>query len=77
MQGQRETAMVLSGEFKQAMRHLAGGVTIIATEHDGSRAGLAATAVCSVSADPHASGVYQPPELAVMSLQIRKVTLPI
>jgi len=44
--------MVLSGEFKQAMRHLAGGVTIIATEHEGCRAGLAATAVCSVLADP-------------------------
>ncbi len=44
--------MVSSDEFKQAMRHLAGGVTIIATEHKGCRAGLAATAVCSVSADP-------------------------
>src|SRR5215207_8214871 len=39
-------------EFKQAMRHLAGGVAIIATEHEGCRAGLAATAVCSVSAAP-------------------------
>lgn len=44
--------MVPSEDFKQAMRHLAGGVTIIATAHEGSRAGLAATAVCSVSADP-------------------------
>jgi flavin reductase (DIM6/NTAB) family NADH-FMN oxidoreductase RutF len=52
MQGQRETAMVPSNEFKQAMRHLAGGVTIIATEHEGCRTGMAATAVCSVSADP-------------------------
>jgi flavin reductase (DIM6/NTAB) family NADH-FMN oxidoreductase RutF len=52
MQGQRETAMVPSDEFKQAMRHLAGGVTIIATEHEGCRTGMAATAVCSVSADP-------------------------
>ncbi|WP_246812333.1 flavin reductase family protein [Microvirga sp.] len=34
------------------MRPLAGGVTIIATEHEGRRTGLAATAVCSVSADP-------------------------
>ncbi|MBL0407256.1 flavin reductase family protein [Microvirga aerilata] len=34
------------------MRHLAGGVTIIATEYEGRRTGLAATAVCSVSADP-------------------------
>jgi flavin reductase (DIM6/NTAB) family NADH-FMN oxidoreductase RutF len=52
MQGQRETVVVLSDEFKQAMRHLAGGVTIIATEHEGCRAGFAAMAVCSVSADP-------------------------
>ena len=44
--------MVPSDEFKQAMRHLAGGVTIIATEHEGCRTGMAATAVCSVSADP-------------------------
>jgi flavin reductase (DIM6/NTAB) family NADH-FMN oxidoreductase RutF len=44
--------MVASDEFKQAMRHLAGGVTIIATEHVGCRTGMATTAVCSVSADP-------------------------
>jgi flavin reductase (DIM6/NTAB) family NADH-FMN oxidoreductase RutF len=44
--------MISGDEFKQAMRHLAGGVSIIATEHEGSPAGLAATAVCSVSADP-------------------------
>jgi flavin reductase (DIM6/NTAB) family NADH-FMN oxidoreductase RutF len=44
--------MVPPDDFKQAMRHLAGGVANIATEHAGRRAGLAATAVCSVSADP-------------------------
>src|SRR4051794_28196579 len=44
--------MISPDDFKKAMRHLAGGVSIIATEHDGVRAGLAATAVCSVSADP-------------------------
>jgi flavin reductase (DIM6/NTAB) family NADH-FMN oxidoreductase RutF len=44
--------MIPADDFKQAMRHLAGGVTIIATEHEGHRAGLAATAVCSVSVDP-------------------------
>jgi flavin reductase (DIM6/NTAB) family NADH-FMN oxidoreductase RutF len=52
MQGQRESSIVPSDDFKQAMRHLAGGVTIIATEQEGRRTGLAATAVCSVSADP-------------------------
>jgi flavin reductase (DIM6/NTAB) family NADH-FMN oxidoreductase RutF len=44
--------MMSADDYKKAMRHLAGGVAIIATEHDGRRAGLAATAVCSVSADP-------------------------
>ncbi|MXQ14226.1 flavin reductase family protein [Microvirga makkahensis] len=44
--------MTTTDDFKKAMRHLAGGVAIIATEHEGRRAGLAATAVCSVSADP-------------------------
>jgi flavin reductase (DIM6/NTAB) family NADH-FMN oxidoreductase RutF len=39
--------------FKAAMRHLAGHVCIITTvAQDGSRSGLTATAVCSVSADP-------------------------
>jgi flavin reductase (NADH)/cob(II)yrinic acid a,c-diamide reductase len=47
-----EKAMISADDFKQAMRHLAGGVAIIATDHAGSRAGLAATAVSSVSADP-------------------------
>jgi flavin reductase (NADH)/flavin reductase len=44
--------MISPDDFKKAMRHLAGGVCIIATEHEGIRSGLAATAVCSVSADP-------------------------
>lgn len=38
--------------FKQAMRRLAAGVTIITTRHDGARGGLTATAVCSLTADP-------------------------
>jgi flavin reductase (DIM6/NTAB) family NADH-FMN oxidoreductase RutF len=38
--------------FIQGMRQLASGVTLITTAHDGRRAGLTATAVCSVSADP-------------------------
>ena len=41
-----------SATFKQAMRLLAGAVTVISTEHLGRRAGLTATAVCSLSADP-------------------------
>jgi flavin reductase (DIM6/NTAB) family NADH-FMN oxidoreductase RutF len=38
--------------FIRAMRQLAAGVTLITTAHDGRRAGLTATAVCSVSAEP-------------------------
>jgi flavin reductase (DIM6/NTAB) family NADH-FMN oxidoreductase RutF len=38
--------------FIQGMRQLAAGVTLITTAHQGRRAGLTATAVCSVSAEP-------------------------
>jgi flavin reductase (DIM6/NTAB) family NADH-FMN oxidoreductase RutF len=38
--------------FIQAMRQLAHGVTLITTAHEGRWAGLTATAVCSVSAEP-------------------------
>jgi flavin reductase (DIM6/NTAB) family NADH-FMN oxidoreductase RutF len=38
--------------FIQGMRQLASGVTLITTVHEGRRAGLTATAVCSVSAEP-------------------------
>jgi len=39
-------------QYKSGMRHLAGGVTLITTLHQGLRGGLTATAVCSVSVDP-------------------------
>ena len=39
-------------EFKLAMRRLAAGVTLVTTAGRGGRAGLTATAVCSLSADP-------------------------
>ena len=38
--------------YCQGMRRLASGVTVIASSHEGERAGLTATAVCSVTADP-------------------------
>jgi flavin reductase (DIM6/NTAB) family NADH-FMN oxidoreductase RutF len=47
-----ENLMKASDAFMQAMRHLAGGVAVIATDHNGTCSGLVATAVCSVSADP-------------------------
>jgi flavin reductase (DIM6/NTAB) family NADH-FMN oxidoreductase RutF len=43
---------VSSQAFIEAMRHLAHGVTLITTAHEGRWAGLTATAVCSVSAEP-------------------------
>jgi len=38
--------------FKKGMRHLAASVTLITTRHGGTRGGLTATAVCSVSDAP-------------------------
>src|SRR5215475_4236670 len=38
--------------FRGAMRLLAGGVTIVATEWKGQRSGLTATAVCSLALTP-------------------------
>lgn len=38
--------------FKQAMRRLAAGVTIVTTRHGQVRGGLTATAVCSLSIEP-------------------------
>ena len=39
-------------EFRKGMRRLGGAVTIVAAEADGVRAGLTATAVTSLSAEP-------------------------
>jgi cob(II)yrinic acid a,c-diamide reductase len=38
--------------FRGAMRLLAGGVTIVATQWQGERSGLTATAVCSLALSP-------------------------
>jgi flavin reductase (DIM6/NTAB) family NADH-FMN oxidoreductase RutF len=38
--------------YREAMRRLAAGVTIITTEHEGEKGGLTATAVCSLSTEP-------------------------
>lgn len=45
-------AVISSDSFKAAMRRLASSVCIVTTRHDNVPAGLVATAVCSVSADP-------------------------
>ncbi len=39
-------------DFKLGMRRLASGVVVIATQYEGERFGLNATAVSSISADP-------------------------
>jgi flavin reductase len=44
--------MVTSVEFRNGMRHLSGAVSIITTENEGAPAGMTATAVCSLTADP-------------------------
>jgi flavin reductase (DIM6/NTAB) family NADH-FMN oxidoreductase RutF len=38
--------------FRQAIAHLATGVTIVTTMHDGRPAGMTASAVCSLSLEP-------------------------
>jgi len=43
---------VSAREYKRAMRHLAGAVSVITVEHEGERGGLTATSVASVAADP-------------------------
>ncbi|RMF11572.1 MAG: flavin reductase [Alphaproteobacteria bacterium] len=43
---------ITAEEFKQGMRMLCGGVTIVTTKHAGQASGLTATAVCSLSAEP-------------------------
>lgn len=45
-------AGVSSAEFRSAMRCLAGAVNIITAQDQDRRAGMTATAVCSVCADP-------------------------
>lgn len=44
--------LVDANTFRNCLRHVPGAVAVITTVHDGQRAGLTATAVCSVSADP-------------------------
>lgn len=49
----RGPAMAVASErFLEAMRQLAAGVTLVTTRLHDRRAGLTATAVCSVSAEP-------------------------
>lgn len=43
---------VSPAQQRQALRRHASAVAIITAEHQGARAGLTATAVCSVTADP-------------------------
>lgn len=42
----------LADDFRLAMRRLAGGVCVITSLSQGTRLGITATAVCSLSADP-------------------------
>lgn len=47
-----DTPHVSAEVFKEGMSRLAGAVNIVTTDGPAGRAGLTATAVCSVSADP-------------------------
>lgn len=43
---------VATADFCKGMRHLAGACVVIASGSNSERAGLTATAVCSITADP-------------------------
>lgn len=43
---------VATGEFKTVMRQVAGAVSVITAQHGGVRAGLTATSLTALSADP-------------------------
>ena len=45
-------ALIDGATFRACMRGVPGAVTVITTVHSGTRSGLTATAVCSVSAEP-------------------------
>ncbi|WP_158743077.1 flavin reductase family protein [Acidisphaera sp. L21] len=45
-------SMIDLATFRACMRQVPGAVTVITTVHEGTRGGLTATAVCSVSAEP-------------------------
>jgi flavin reductase (DIM6/NTAB) family NADH-FMN oxidoreductase RutF len=69
MSGETSDAGTVAAEFKRAMRRLASTVTIISTaDANGSRYGMAATAVSSVSTDPpsllicvnHSASIHAP-----------------
>lgn len=50
--GTNEIWPVTAGEFKNGMRRLAGAVCILTVQKSQVRAGLTATAVVSISAEP-------------------------
>lgn len=52
MQSRRAHAPVDTARFCTAMRNLAGHCVVIASGDEQQRAGLTATAVCSITADP-------------------------
>jgi len=48
-----EALMPVSADnFKLGMRHLAGAVCVVTTQHGGKKRGLTVTAICSLSVDP-------------------------
>lgn len=48
----QDTTSDVTASFKQAMRRLTSTISLITTQHEGRRSGMAATAVQSVTTDP-------------------------
>lgn len=51
-------AVVDATEFRRGMRQLAAAVSVITTEHGGQRAGMTATSVTSLTAEPPQIGGF-------------------
>jgi len=66
---------VSSDEHRGGLRHFAMGVTLISARHGDQRAGLTATAVCSVTADPPRLVVFVNKKVAACDLILQSGAL--
>ncbi len=59
---------ISSKDYRGGLRHFASGVTLVSTRHGHARAGLTATAVCSVTAEPPRLVIFVNKEVAASHL---------
>ena len=70
-----ELPTVSADDHRYGMRHFAVGVTVVTATLDGARAGLTATAVCSVTAEPPRLVVFVNKSAAASELIIQSGAL--